>query len=481
MTKRIVAIIGLVGVIAASFYFGRITVDPGYTGDTEVTDAVFLEVMDDLMNSHYMQPSKEDLLQGAIDGMIASLGDPHTSYFDAEAYEQFQAGFGETYVGIGVSVMYVDGRIIVEEVKSGGPAANVGIRPNDIIAFVDGEDVTGDDFYAILSTIIGEEGTDVTIGVIRSGVEDVIQLTMTRAVIDNSSVNYHTVTEGGLLIGYIEVTTFGDETFEKFVDAIDALETANIDSLIIDLRNNGGGHLNTVYNMMNQFLIDNGKEMFSTEYYIDGQFYIQKYEATNTNRKDYNIVTLVNEFSASASEVFASGMQEHGNYTLVGTVTYGKGTMQTDMILKATLSDRIHISIGKWMTSNGNWVHFNGGSDGITPDIVVEQTAYEKAYKMFLSDGETFAYDQVDDRIQNMQYILHTMGYTVREDGYFDSATRDAIIDIQTANSLTANGIVDSAVLAILNTALDTFQNDPANDTQLLAALSYLVANPTDD
>jgi len=481
MSKRIVSVIALLVVIGVSFVFGQWTVDQGYMGSTEITDAVFLEVMDDLMKNHYLQPTEEELLQGAIEGMIASLGDPHTSYFDAEAYSQFQAGFGESYVGIGVTVMYIDGRIIVETVKSGGPADGAGIRPNDIIAYVDGEDIQGDDFYDVLSRVIGEEDTEVTIGIIRAGVENVIQLTMTRTEIDNSSVNYHTISDSGLLIGYIEVTTFGDETADKFSDAIDALEALNIDSMIIDLRNNGGGHLTTVYNMMNEFLLDNGKAMFSTEYYSDGEFKISEYKATNTTRKDYNIVTLVNEGSASASEVFASGMQEHGNYTLVGDVTYGKGTMQTDMTIRATLEDFLHISIGKWITSDGNWVHFNGGSDGITPDILVEQTVYETAYKMFLSDTETLEFDHVDERIQNMQYILNTMGYVVREDGYFDQDTLDAILDIQADNALVEDGIVDEDVLSILNTALGTFLDNPANDSQLTAAITYLVANPTDD
>ncbi len=483
MSNKIINIIIMVFVIGISILGGYFLNDTSecYTGETTITDIVFLEVLNELMDNHYSQPTKEQLLEGAVNGMIDALEDPHTTYFDYEEYSQYQSNFGETYVGIGVTVSFIDELVVVEEVKNGGPADNAGIRPNDIIAYVDGTDIRNEQYYEIISSIIGEEGTDVTIGVIRQGVEGAIYLTMTRAVIDNSSVNFETFISEGKTIGYIEVTTFGDETFGKFLDAIEDLEEIGIDGLIIDLRNNGGGRLNTVYNMMNQFLINNGVEMFSTEYYIDGEFYVQEYHATNTSLKNYNIVTLVNGNSASASEVFSSGMQEQGNYTVIGTTTFGKGTMQTDTPITATLSDMIHISIGKWVTSDGNWVHFNGGTDGVTPDVIVEQTDYEKAYKLFLFDAETLIFDQVDDRIANLQLILNIMGYEVREDGYFDQETKDAIVDIQTNNSLTANGNVDSQVLDIINAALDAFQDDPTNDTQLQAAINYLVDNPLND
>jgi carboxyl-terminal processing protease len=151
--------------------------------------------------------------------------------------------------------------------------------------------------------------------------------------------------------------------------------------------------------------------------------------------------------------------------------------MQTDRSLVSTEADSIHITIGKWLTSDGNWVHFNGGSDGITPDIVVEPTPFELAYKLFLFDGETLEYDQVDSRISNMQLILNIMGYDVREDGYFDMATKTAVMEIQTNNSLTSNGVVDNNLLDILNTALDTYQDSYDNDTQLQAAIDYLLGN----
>jgi len=481
MIKKILAVLALVVALGASFFVGRLTVDPGYTGETDITDIVFLEVFEDLILDHYSQPSEEQLYEGALQGLLDALDDPNTTYFDAEAFQEYQANFGESYVGIGVHVLIRDNVIVIDEVFEDGPADNAGIRPNDIISSVDGIDVSDNDIYETLSMIVGDIGTDVTIGITRAGVDFEIQLVMTRDVIDNSSVKYQTYDHAGSTFGYISVRQFGDETSYKFAEALDALELAGIDGLVVDLRNNGGGHLSAVLNMLREFLIINGRPMFTTEYYTDGVLRRDDYYATRNAFRDYNIVTLVNGGSASASEVFASAMQEHGDYPLLGTLTFGKGTMQIDRILQSTEDDRLHLSIGRWLTSDGNWVHFNGGSDGITPDVVVEPTASEEAYKMFLFDDETFQYDQVDTRIINLQHILRALGYDVRTDGYFDWETRAAIIDIQTANSLTPNGVVDNALLGILNEGLDTYQDNPLNDSQLQAALQYLVDNPTHD
>lgn len=481
MTKRILIVLSLLVSLGASYYLGQMSVEPGYTGDTEITDVVFLEVFEALMEDHFSQPNRESLMEGAVLGMIDSLEDPHSTYFDATEYQEYRANFGESYVGIGVRVLFADGLIIVEEVFDNSPADAGGIRANDIIVSVDGNDITSQGFYDTLGMIVGDVGTDVTIGIRRAGVDDEIRLVLTRAVIENSSVEHTTFEASGQTIGYITVTQFGDETASKFSAAIDALEAAGIDGLIIDVRNNGGGHLSAVLNMLREFLVRNDKPMFTTEYYADGDLIRDDYFGSVSNLRDYNIVTIVNEGSASASEVFASAMSEHAGYTLVGTTTYGKGTMQIDRLLRSTENDRLHLSIGRWLTADGNWVHFNGGTEGITPDVVVEPSVYERAYKMFLFDEETLVFDTVDDRIANLQQILNALGYEVRTDGYFDGETRDAVNAIKTEHALVTDGVVDMAFLSVINALLDAYQDDPANDTQLQAAIDHLVANPTLD
>jgi carboxyl-terminal processing protease len=443
----------------------------------EFTNGLFLEVMEILESNHYSEPSKELLIQGAIEGMIDVLDDPFTSYFDSSQVESYIAGYGETYVGIGVTVQFLDELVVVQSVVEGGPADTGGIRANDIIIEVDGVSAIGQDFYAVIGSVIGDEGTDVTIGILRNGVEGTLYFTMTRAVIDNPTVVSDSFMEGTELIGYIKVNTFGAETATLFGEALDDLEMQGMDSLIVDLRVNGGGYLTAVLSMLREFLVSDNVPMFSTETYIDGIVNRDDYYGYRFAQKNYDIVTLVNGNSASASEVFASAMQEHGDYKVVGVRTYGKGTMQTDIDLTATLADQIHITIGKWFTSDNNWVHYDGGTDGVTPDIIQELNEYEKAYKVFLLNEEVIMYDTVDDRVANIQLVLTIMGYSVRTDGYFDLDTKDAVSEIQSNNGLVVTGNIDSDTLEFINEALSEYQNDSDNDSQLQAAIDYLTGN----
>lgn len=434
----------------------------------------FFEVMNILEEDHYSQPSREDLILGAIEGMIASLDDPYTTYFDYEEAQAFSDKFGETYVGVGIGVRYQNGTLIIDEVFSGSPAEEAGLQVNDIITHVDGDEVTGLEFYQIVQKIIGNEGTNVVIGVYRQGFSETLYFEITRGVIDNPSVEYEVFEEDGKKIGYIKVGTFGDETFELFSQAVEALDLEGIDGLVIDVRNNGGGHLFTVFYMMQVFLVYDGNPMFMTEHYVEGFVQPTNYNSSNDEVKPYDIVTLVNGNSASASEVFASAMQEQGDYKLVGTKTFGKGTMQTDKYLSTTIQDSIHITIGRWLTSEGNWVNTDGGTGGITPDIIIEPNPAELVYKVFLTNETEILFDSVDVRIANLQVFFKELGYDVRTDGYFDEDTRAAIIDIQSQNSLTVDGILDEQTLEVINTMIHEYQNDPANDAQLQAAIDYL-------
>jgi len=453
------------------------TIDTIIAPDPDFDDDLIYEVMYMLESQHFTQPSRELLIEGAIAGMIDILDDPFTSYFDSERSESYDAGFGESYVGIGVTVQFLDELVVIQSVVPGGPADKAGIRPNDIIAEVDDVSAFGQDFYEVIGTIIGEPGTEVNIGIVRNGVDEIIHLSMLRAVIDNPTVVYETYLRDAELIGYIKVNTFGSQTASLFGAAIADLESQGIDSLIVDLRVNGGGYLSAVLDMLRQFLVNDDKPMFSTQTYSDGVINEYDYYGYLSSQKSYDIVTLVNENSASASEVFASAMQEHGEYEIVGVTTYGKGTMQTDIALTAALGDQVHITIGKWFTSDHNWVHYDGGTDGVTPDIVQELNEYEKAYKVFLIDEEIIMYDTVDDRVANIQLILSIMGFTVRTDGYYDTATKEAVMDIQLLNDLPVTGNIDSNTLEFINNALSAYQDDPLNDSQLEAAINYLLGN----
>jgi carboxyl-terminal processing protease len=471
--NRFLGAAAFVVAMIASFYSGFLYhgVDPVATGEI---DERISEVMQELEENHFSQPSEETLVRGAIDGMIASLNDPFTTYFSASDQAEYDQGFEENYVGIGITVSYVNKLIVVEQVTTNGPAYEAGILVNDIIAFIDGEDIRDNDFYESISKVVGEIGTTVEIGVIRQGVELPIYFEMERQMIDSPSITYELIENNDQLIGYIDVNTFGKETAGLFSELVEELDGQNIDGLVIDLRNNGGGFLSAVIAMLDEFLLDNGKPMFSTEYYNNGSYKREEYFATNTEAKPYEIITLINGNSASASEVFASSMQEHGGYLVIGTTSYGKGTMQTDLPLEAVLGDSIHLTIGKWFTSNEGWVHYDGGTDGVVPDIIVEQDDMMKAYKVFLLYTESIVYDTVNSTLINIQIILRGMGYDVRTDGYFDAETENALSEIQGNNALTVTGEINTETLVILNEFLTNYKQNIVHDVQLMEAISEI-------
>ncbi len=483
--NKLLIAVGLLFIGLLSFSLGYVVRDSDIPTQEELelscsldeTYHTFYEVMDLLVENHYSSPTRQELLEGAIDGMIESLDDPYTSYWDYEEARAFSERFGEVYVGIGVRVRYDDAGLIIEGVTSGSPADLAGIYVNDIITHINGEDIRGLNFYQIVERIIGEEGTSVVIGVYRQNVDETIYFDVIREQIENPSVTHTTYTKDGKTIGYIKVNTFGNDTNNLFQEAIVELEEQNIEGLIVDLRDNGGGYLHTVYFMMQKFLINDGTAMYYTEVFSNGVFSTVDYNSATTDKKPYEIVTLVNQNSASASEVFASAMQQHGGYLVVGQTTYGKGTMQTTLPLETTTADELHITVGKWLTADGIWVHTDGGTGGVVPDIEAEPTDMELAYKVFLFNGENILFDSVDDKTANVQVVLNGLGFDLRTDGYFDAATRDAIIWLQTEYNVNINGNLNEETLEVINSLLHDYQNNPDNDSILQAGIDALVNN----
>ena len=306
----------------------------------------------------------------------------------------------------------------------------------------------------------------------RPGVEQLIEFQIQYEIIETPSVDPYTVQEGEDLIGVITVNSFGEETADLFDNAILSLELESIDGLVIDLRDNGGGYLTAVVQMLRVFLLDNEQPILSYEAYNNGQT-VYPYYGVQSALKPYNIVVLVNEYSASASEVFALGMQEHAGYKVVGMQTYGKGVGQTSLPISANPGDYLTITNAKWFGPNGTWVDKNGGTNGVIPDVIVQRDPLESLWRTFLDIDEVIAYDQVDPRLETIQAILNGMGYNVRTDGYYDIATQSAITDIQTLNGLDISGNINQDTLDVINQWLIDFQTN--HDKQLDEAINQVI------
>lgn len=436
----------------------------------------FEDILAYLEENHYKQLDQEALWDGAIQGLFDTLDDPYSRYFSFEEFKQYQSSLGESFVGVGVTVENVDNQVVIIRVWSNSPAENAGLLPGDIVTHVDGEDLSDKGFLPIIAAVTGEAGTDVELGVQRSGVSEPIFITMTREEIPNPTVEYEVLQINDKSIGFIQVNTFGTETADLFVSAIDDLENNHgIEGLIIDLRNNSGGRLDTVLEMMDIFLTKGEKAMLATEYYSNGNLQRDEYEATGTEIKPYEILTIINEHSASAAEVFAIAMMQKGGYDVLGMPSFGKGTMQTPHSPRSIGDDELHVSTGIWLSPNNDWINKDGGDyEAVIPSIEVPQNPYLQTGNIFLDDDKTLEFDQVDMLIGAAQKILNALGYgDIREDTYFDEATKTAVEAFQSDEGLEVSGIIDAQTARALSQRLIEYRTNRAYDYQYQAAKDY--------
>ena len=441
--------------------------NPLYNLETEA--AVFYEVFNLLLDNHYKEPSIGMLFEGATQGMIQILDDRFTALFNAQEYSNFYGGLNEDYVGRGIYPAIRNDFVIVSEVIDHSPADLAGIQVDDIIHSINGTLVTIDNISDLYQSMVGTPALNIDIEINRLGEDSLLSYRLQTVVIELESLEYEIIEDNGQIIGLITLTNFSSQTDERFIEAIDILESQNIDGLIIDLRNNGGGYLDTVVNMLQELLVKDSTPILTMDY--PNRLYTYYGEASE--KKPYDIITLVNENTASASEVFASAMQEHGNYTIIGQTTYGKGIAQTTRSLDSNPDLYLHISNAKWFTPFGDWIHFQGGSGGVKPDIEAQPNELENTMKIYLYHQDSLQYDTVSNDNIVLQIILNGMGYEVRTDGYYDISTRDAINQIQESSHLDITGNVNDQTAILINQWLS--QHQDTYDNQLQEAINYFI------
>jgi len=323
----------------------------------------------ELVHENYVDQPIDDeaLMRGAISGMMAAIGDQHTSYLDPVQFEQSTDQLqGQEYEGIGAWVDISGDYLTILSPMPGSPAEKAGLRPDDKVIGVDGEDVTGLDGESVRQKVIGPRGSTVTLTILREGQEH-FDVVVERASIVVPSVDAKML-DGQ--IGYIQLYTFGDDTARDLRDAIEELSVQNPVGLILDLRNNGGGYLETAIDVASEFIPD-GIVMY--EEYGDGRR--DTYEARKGGTAiEIPLVVLINEGSASASEIVAGAIQDRGRGLLVGETSYGKGSVQTYNAL-VNEQGAVRITIARWLTPNGRQIN----EVGLEPDVKVEITEEDLA------------------------------------------------------------------------------------------------------
>jgi carboxyl-terminal processing protease len=318
-----------------------------------------------LVHDQYVDQPVDDtkLMEGAIQGMLASLGDPHTSYMDPDQYLQANMEMEGEYDGIGAWVDSSGDYLTIVSPMADSPAEKAGLKPGDRIIAVDGEDITDLDPELVIRRVLGPAGTTVTLTVLREGSDEPLDFEVTRAHITIPSVEGKMLDDG---IAYVHIYTFGANTGSELDKILEDLMAQNPSGIIVDLRYNGGGYLQTAIDVASEFL-PKGKVVLYEEY-GDGTRDVHK---THDGGRvlDIPMVILVNEGTASASEVVSGALQDYGRAQLVGVTTYGKGSVQ----IWTPLSDEqgaVRVTIARWLTPNERQID----KVGLEPDVVAEMT-----------------------------------------------------------------------------------------------------------
>lgn len=343
-----------------------------------------LQVLEDTIDRYYLESVDEQTLEkGVYDGLVEALGDPYSTYYSSEELKELQDKTEGIYYGIGAYVG-IDADTSLPRLTGiieGTPAQESGLRAGDLLYKVDGEEVQGLELAQVVSKIKGEEGTSVHLTIIREGATDYLEVDVVRRKVESPTVNQKML-DGG--IGYIQITEFDTVTLDQFTEALAVCRGSGMKGLILDLRGNPGGNLNTVCDIAREIL-PKGLIVYTED--KDGKR--SEYTCDGTKEMKEPLVVLVDSGSASASEILAGAVKDYGIGTLVGTTTFGKGIVQR--IISLSDGSAVKLTVSNYYTPNGNNIH----KIGIKPDI-------EEKF-----DSEAYYNDGVDNQLNKAIEIMN--------------------------------------------------------------------------
>ena len=325
----------------------------------------FVVTYEKIKAGYYKKIDSSDLIESAIEGMVNSLDDPYTNYMDEDTTEVFNQTVDGEYVGIGATVEITEEEIKIISIIDNSPAKKAGLKVDDIITKINGKEVKGKSNDEISKLLKGKKNTKVKITIKRKEKEKTY--TLTRSDVDIPSISSKVIKANDKKIGYIHIDVFAANTYSQFKKNLEKLENKKIDSLIIDVRNNSGGHLDQVTKILEMFM-----DKKHVLYQIQKGKNKKKVYSSTKEKRNYKVVVLVNKGSASASEILTAAMKESYNAEIIGESTYGKGTVQNSYSLKNGTS--LKYTTEKWLTPKGNWIN----EKGVKPTI--EESLTEEYY-----------------------------------------------------------------------------------------------------
>lgn len=453
--KRKVSLMLIVLILCFSFTpVGAVEIDrEKFSEDLEFMKNVIYFVLD----RYQYEVSPEDIMNGLYDGFFSILDD-YSTYYTPKEYDALLEDTAGEFSGIGVQIMDINGQVVVVTPLPGSPAIEAGIKAGDIIKFVDGYDITGATSSQASLLIRGEEGTPVKIGILR-GKESLTFDLIRRAIVINN-------VEGKILedkIGYLKVTGFSDNTKDLVEKQLESFDEHDVKKIIIDMRNNGGGTLQSAVDLLNLFVTE-GPLVYVK--YAAGKEDI--YESRLKEQK-YEIAVLINEGSASATEIFAGAVKYKNEGIIVGTNSYGKGVVQS--LYRLIDGSGVKFTTAEYFSVDRKPVH----KVGISPDIVVENEKPDISKYPRFSKEQKPELGNVSLDVLAAEMILMELGYEIdKADGVYDQASFKQVMKFQEDNLLFPYGTIDFATQDALYNALIKYLETNTEDLQLKAAIEAL-------
>ena len=358
--------------------------------NTKLLDQDTVDKVDELTNYmdlyYYEDYDVQDVQDGLLEGVVSGLGDKYSAYYTAEEYKEQQLSTSGTYYGIGAALAQDKDtmQVTITKIYEGTPSEDAGLKKDDVIVSADGTDATSMELTDFVKLIRGEEGTTVHLEIYRPSTEETLEFDVERKNVELPSVSSQMLENN---IGYIQISEFQSKTAEQFESALSSLKDQGAQSLIVDVRGNGGGLVDSVVAILDDILPE-GTVVYTEDKYGNRQ----DYTSSGDTYLDMPIAVLVDQNSASASEIFAGAIKDYNYGTLIGTKTFGKGIVQT--VFSLPEGDAIKITTAKYFTPDGNYIH----GVGIEPDIELE-------YQFMGGENDEYSVD-LDNQIQKAIEVL---------------------------------------------------------------------------
>lgn len=416
------------------------------------------DVMSLIRDLHPKDVCLEMLYEGALKGAAEAVGDPYTQYIGKDQFGDFSSSIEGEYVGIGVTIELVNGKITVVNTFPGSPARQAGVKAGDVITRAAGQDLAGKSLTEAAALLRGPEGTSVSVTIYRPSTGQLLEMNLTRRRIQIPTLDFKDLGDG---LKYVAINQFTSETGRNFPAVIKTAKMFGMKGLVLDLRDNPGGTLEDCLEVL-KCLVPKGP-MVSLVYKEGREEYSNEEDPTNL----VPVVVLLNGGTASAAEIVAAAIRDRGVGILVGEKTYGKGTIQA--VIKFKNGSGMKLTIGEYLPPGGQSLD----GKGLVPDVYVP--AQERVLPKKPEATRALRKGMIGLDVLAVQQALAFIGYDVGEpDGIFGSRTESAVKAFQKSISLSPTGIVDAALVGKLFDAVQAFAREHHQDNVLDKAIELL-------